>query len=153
MQLVVLPGGHVAVIESSAMIERNIEDVFDYLVDLRNELEWNPGVESMVKLTDGPIGIGTRYLAKWKQSKRIEVECVAFDRPHSWAYTNGGPVSVTFTATLVPHPTGTRLVARFEARPHGWMRLAFPAFMQIMKRQERENMTNLKRTLEAAASR
>jgi uncharacterized protein YndB with AHSA1/START domain len=142
-----------AVIESSTVIERDIEDVFDYLVDLRSELEWNPGVVSMAKLTDGPVGIGTRYLAKWKQSKRIEVECVAFDRPHSWAYTNGGPVSVKFAVTLAPHPTGTRLVARFDARPNGWMRLAFPVFMLIMKRQERENMKNLKRTLEEPARR
>lgn len=142
-----------AVIESSAVIERNVEDVFDYLIDLRHELEWNPGVESMEKLTDGPIGIGTRFLAKWKQSKHVEVECVALDRPHSWAYTNGGPVSVTLTVTLAPHPTGTRLGSRFEARPHGWMRLAFPVFMLIMKRQERENMVNLKRALEAAARR
>jgi uncharacterized protein YndB with AHSA1/START domain len=139
-----------AVIESSTVIERNAEDVFDYLSDLRNELEWNPGVESMEKITDGPVGIGTRYLAKWRQSKRIEVECVAFDRPRSWSYTNGGPVSVTFTAALTPHPTGTSLVVRFDARPHGWMRLAFPVFMQIMKRQERANMVNLKKALEAA---
>ena len=142
-----------AVIESSTVIERDIEDVFDYLVDLRSELEWNPGVESMAKLTDGPVGIGTRYLAKWKQSKRIEVECVAFDRPRSWTYTNGGPVSVTFAVNLAPDPAGTRLVARFDARPHGWMRLAFPVFMLIMKRQERENMRNLKRALEAPARR
>jgi len=142
-----------AVIESSTLIKRSPEDVFDYLVDLRNELEWNPGVVSMEKLTDGPIGVGTRYLAKWKQSQRIEVECVAFDRPHRWAYTNGGPVSVTFTVTLTPYQTGTRLVARFDARPRGWMRLVFPVFMLVMKRQERANMVNIRRNLERSAAR
>ena len=53
-----------AVIENSVQIERSPEDVFDYLVDLRNELEWNPDVESMKKLTDGPISVGTKFLAK-----------------------------------------------------------------------------------------
>jgi uncharacterized protein YndB with AHSA1/START domain len=141
------------VIESSTLIKRRPEDVFDYLVDLRNELEWNPGVVSMEKLTDGPIGVGTRYVAKWKQSQRIEVECVAFDRPHRWTYTNGGPVTVTFTATLTPHQTGTRLVASFDARPRGWMRLVFPVFVLVMKRQERANMVNIRRTLERSAAR
>jgi uncharacterized protein YndB with AHSA1/START domain len=142
-----------AVIESSTLIKRGPDEVFDYLVDLRNELEWNPGVVSMEKLTDGPIGVGTRYLAKWKQSQRIEVECVAFDRPRRWVYTNGGPVAVTFTGTLTPHQTGTRLVVSFDARPRGWMRLVFPVFVLVMKRQERENMVNIRRTLERSAAR
>jgi uncharacterized protein YndB with AHSA1/START domain len=142
-----------AVIESSTLIKRGPDEVFDYLVDLRNELEWNPGVVSMEKLTDVPIGVGTRYLAKWKQSQRIEVECVAFDRPRRWVYTNGGPVAVTFTGTLTPHQTGTRLVVSFDARPRGWMRLVFPVFVLVMKRQERENMVNIRRTLERSAAR
>jgi hypothetical protein len=62
-------------------------------------------------------------------------------------------VSVTLTVTLTPHPPGTRLVSRFDARPHGWMRLVFPMFIQIMKRQERANMVNLKRVLEGSATR
>ncbi len=44
-----------AVIQNTTLIDRGPEEVFDYLVDLRNELEWNPGVESMKKLTDDPL--------------------------------------------------------------------------------------------------
>ncbi len=138
-----------ATIESTVQIERSPEDVFDYLVDLRNELEWNPGVESMQKLTEGPVGMGTRYRAKWKQSKHIEVECTAFDRPHRWIYVNGGPVSVTLTVNLTAAGTGTRLVSTFDAHAHGLMRLGFPIFLRIMRRQEAENMSNLKRRLES----
>jgi uncharacterized protein YndB with AHSA1/START domain len=138
-----------AIIASTVHIERAPEDVFDYLVDLRNELEWNPGVESMEKLTEGPVGMGTRYRAKWKQSKHIEVECTAFDRPHGWVYVNGGPVSVTLTINLAADGTGTRLVSTFDGHPHGLMRLGFPVFLRIMRRQEAENMSNLKRKLES----
>ena len=140
-----------AVIKNTVHIERAPEDVFDYLVDLRNELEWNPGVESMEKLTNGPIGIGTRYLAKWKQSKHIEVECVEYERPRRWVYVNGGPVSVRFTINLTPHGTGTQMNCTFDANPNGWFRLVFPVFFQIMKRQERQNMTRLKVALEQSA--
>jgi uncharacterized protein YndB with AHSA1/START domain len=138
-----------AVIENTVLIERTPEDVFDYLVDLRNELEWNPGVESMRLLTEGPVGIGTRYLAKWKQSGHIEVECIEFAPPLRWAYHNGGPVSITLTVNLERHGAGTRMATTFDAQPHGWMRLVFPVFVQIMKRQEKANMINLKKTLEA----
>jgi hypothetical protein len=70
-----------AVIENTVQIDRSPEEAFDYLVDLRNELEWNPGVQSMEKLTEGPIGVGTRFLAKWKQSQLIEVECIRLRTP------------------------------------------------------------------------
>src|SRR6185436_110761 len=85
-----------AVIENRVQIDRVVEEVFDYLVDLRNELEWNPDTQSMEKLTDGPIGVGTIFLAKWKQSQLIKVECIRFERPYRWAYANGGPLAVVF---------------------------------------------------------
>src|SRR5262245_28208303 len=117
-----------AVIESTTLIDRTAEEVFDYCADLRNELEWNPGGQSMEKLTPGPIGVGTRYLAKWKQGPHVQVECTRFDPPREWTYGNGGPVAVTFTARLTPEAGGTRLRVAFDARPQGWFRLAFPVF-------------------------
>ena len=87
-------GFAVAVIENSVLIRRPIEEVFEYLTDLRNELSWNPQCRSMEKVGDGPVGLGTTFRAKWKQSPLIEVVCTAFDRPRSWQYTNGGPIAV-----------------------------------------------------------
>jgi hypothetical protein len=137
-----------AVIESVVEIGRRPEDVFDYIVDMTNELEWNPDVESMEKLTDGPAGAGTKYLAKWTQSGKIEVECVRADRPRHVTFVNGGPVEVRLDVTLEPVGSATRLLARFDARPRGLFWLVFPIFLLVMKRQERKNMLNLKKALE-----
>ncbi|MEY2455013.1 MAG: hypothetical protein QOK06_107, partial [Acidimicrobiaceae bacterium] len=60
-----------AVIESAALIDSSPEQVFDYLSDPVNELEWNPKVEIMERLTVGPIGVGTRWRAKWSKSKVV----------------------------------------------------------------------------------
>lgn len=139
-----------AVIENSVQIDRSPAEVFDYLVDLRNELEWNPDVQSMEKLTDGPIGVGTKFLAKWKQSRQIEVECIRFERPRRWAYSNGGPLSVVFDVTLTPQGTGTWLAARFDARPHGLLKLFFPVLLRQLRRAEKQNMQHIKNVLEKA---
>jgi carbon monoxide dehydrogenase subunit G len=139
-----------AVIESQVEIERAPEDVFDYIVDMTNELKWNPGVESMEKVTDGPAGQGTKYLAKWKQSGKIEVRCVEAERPRRVRFVNGGPIEVDLAVTLEATARGTRLEARFDARPRGLFRLVFPIFVMIMRRQEAENMVNLKKALEGA---
>ena len=135
-------------LQNSVTINRPQEVVFDYCVDLSNELEWNPDVQSMEKLTDGPVRLGTKYRAKWTRSRHIICECTRFDRPNSWTYVNGGPVEVTLKITLTPDGSGTRLVSSFDARPKGLFRLVFPIFIRVMRRTERANMTHIKAHLE-----
>jgi hypothetical protein len=138
-----------AVIRNQTMLACTPERAFDYCVDIRNELEWNPTAVSMEKLTDGPIGLGTTFLARWKGApSALEVECTEFDRPRRWVHVNGGPVAVTFTGRVEAAGDGTRLSVEFDARPAGWFRLVFPLFILMMKRQEKANMTHLRDALE-----
>jgi carbon monoxide dehydrogenase subunit G len=137
-----------AVIENSVQINRSPEEVFDYCVDLRNELEWNPDVQSMEKVTDGPIGVGSKFLAKWKQSEQVEVECTRFNRPHGWTHVNGGPLAVVFDAAVTPQGAGSQLAVRFDARPNGLLKLIFPVLLQVLKRAEQRNMQCIKHALE-----
>ena len=58
------------VISNSVEIRCTPEEAFDYLSDHRNELEWNPGIESIDKLTDGPVGLGTKYLREVRPEGR-----------------------------------------------------------------------------------
>ena len=136
------------VIKNSTLIDCTPEQAFDYLVDIRNELEWNPGAQSMEKITPGPVALGTRFVAKWKQSRQLEVECIDFDRPHHWAHRNGGPVHVTVSCRLKPENGKTRLYADFDARPKGWFLLVFPLFLLVMRKEEKANMTRLRDAVE-----
>jgi hypothetical protein len=102
----------------------------------------------MVKLTNGPVPVDTRYRAEWKAGPRVELEAVVFDRPRAWSVHNGGPIELLFTCTLDPVPEGTRLTASFKLTPHGVFRLLYPTFRLNFQRQEKENMGYLKETLE-----
>ena len=66
---------------TETVIRRPPQDVFDYCSDLRSELQWNPKVNYVEKLTDGPVRVGTRYRARWANSGPTAVEVVQFDRP------------------------------------------------------------------------
>ena len=137
------------VITNQTVVACPPEELFDYCVDIRNELEWNPTAKSMEKLTDGPVAIGTRFLARWKGApSAIEVECLEFERPLRWVHNNGGPIAVTFTGTVEPVDGGSLLRARFDARPSGWFRVVFPAFVVMARRQEKANMTHLRHAVE-----
>jgi Polyketide cyclase / dehydrase and lipid transport len=141
-----------AVISNSVMIRCQMETVFDYLSDHRNELDWNPAIETIEKLTDGPVGLGTKFGAKWKSSPHVVVEIVEYDRPHRWATHNGGPIEATVSFRLEPVELGTMLYADFEAVPHGWFRLIFPLFLARLRKQERANMSCLRDALEQRVS-
>lgn len=136
------------VIRNSVVIRCTPEEAFDYLSDHRAELDWNPKCEVMEKLTDGPVGLGTKYRAKWKTSPHVELETVQFERPRTWTMHNGGPIEVTFTCRFEPHMKGTKLFAEFQPRPHGWFRLVFPLFLLIIRREEKANMVNIREELE-----
>ncbi|WP_157984489.1 SRPBCC family protein [Lentzea terrae] len=136
------------VLHNSVLIRCSPEEAFDYLSDLRAELEWNPGCQSMEKITEGPVGVGTRFRAKWKSSPLVEVEFTRYDRPRSWSAHNGGPIEVSFTCHLEPVPEGTLLRAEFAPRPHGWFRLVFPLFLLVISREEKANMIRIREALE-----
>ena len=108
----------------------------------------DPKCEVMEKPTDGPVGLGTRYRAKWKSSPYVELGTITFDRPRSSTMHNGAPIDVTFTCRLEPVPEGTLLQAAFEPTPHGWFRLIFPIFLLVIRREERANMGHLRNAVE-----
>jgi len=137
------------VITNSVQIRCTPEEAFDYLSDIRNELEWNPGVESVEKLSDGPVGLGTKFLAKWKAApKPVEVELIAFDRPRGWTGHNGGPFEVTLTCRLEPGQDGTTLHTAFDVQAHGVFRVIFPIFLRKIRKEEAANMSYIKEALE-----
>jgi hypothetical protein len=140
---------NMTLIRNTTLINRPIEEVFDFAVDSRNELEWNPKVRAMTKLTDGPIGLGTRMAAKWTMSGHLELVCTEYERPYRWAWVNGGPIAVTLSVTLSEEAGGTRLRAAFDARAHGLARLFFPVFIRLMRKDEARNMDYLKACLES----
>ena len=40
---------------------RSQQEAFDFLSDFTSTAEWDPGVVRAAKLTDGPVGVGTRF--------------------------------------------------------------------------------------------
>ncbi len=141
------------VISNSVTIGCRPIEAFDYLSDLRNELEWNPAIQSIKKITDGPIGRGTQFEAKWKSSPRLVVEMIEYEPPNRWVTHNGGPIEVTVRFRLTPTEGGTTLHADFDAVPHGWFKLIFPVFLKRMRKEERANMSYLREALERRVSR
>ena len=142
------------VIENVIEIARTPEDVFDYLSDLGNEVRWNPDCLSMEQLTEGPVEVGTRFRAKWKQGPVIFPEVTAYVRPRNWTYENGGPIACVLDITLEPTSSGgTRLTSRGTWSANGLAKLFFPVFIRTMRKAEVQVLANARRALEASQDR
>ena len=135
-------------IRNSTVLQATPEEAFDYLSDLRSELEWNPVCESAEKLTDGPIDVGTKFRMVWERTPEQVVEVLEYERPHTWTMHSVGDLEVTFTGTLEPVDEGTRLQVDFDATPHGWFRLLFPVFVVFLRRHEKQNMVRIRDAFE-----
>lgn len=138
------------VLANTVDVAAPIEDVFDYLSDLRNEQTWNPKMKAVELLTAEPVGAGSRYRARWAGSGDLTVEYLDYLRPTSWASTAPGtPMTVDFAARLTPLANGTHCDFRMEIVPHGAMVLLAPVLAGWLQRQEATNMRYLKARCES----
>jgi uncharacterized protein YndB with AHSA1/START domain len=140
-------------IQGEVLIRRPAAEVFDFVADERNEPTYNRDMLGSEKVTDGPIGLGTRFRATMRSRRRplrMDIEYTGFDRPHRIASTTRmAAADFTGTVTFTPTPVGTRLRWSWEARPKGAVRLLAPLFGPIGARQERRTWTALRDHLQA----
>lgn len=57
-------------VQCSLTIARPVDEVFAILADQRNEPRYNPRMASVTKLSEGPIGAGTRFAQRYGSGAR-----------------------------------------------------------------------------------
>lgn len=139
-------------IEGEILIERSVEEVFDFVADQRNEPRFNPRMLSAEKITPGPVAVGTQFRAETTTMGRtaeMTIELTAYERPTRLASsTHLSTMEIVGTLTFDPVPQGTRLRWSWALGLRGAMKLMTPIIVRIGQRQERTIWTNLKHLLE-----
>lgn len=132
-------------------IDAPAEAVFRFCSDLRNELLWNPDAEYVVKVTEGPVGVGTRFRARWNNLGSVAVDVVEYEPPHGWAtFSCAAGLDVTVLGRVVAKGHRSVYTTRVEVQPVGVARLYAPLAVLAMHRQEIRNMRLIRKTLEEA---
>jgi hypothetical protein len=140
-------------IDGEIVINRPLEEVFDFVADERNEPRYNPRMLRAEKLSPGPVGLGTRFRAEMTSRRRLVVmtiENTGYDRPRRLASTTRlSTMDIRGTLTFDPVAAGTRMRWAWDLQPHGLLNLMTPVVARIGARQEQTIWANLKRLLEA----
>jgi uncharacterized protein YndB with AHSA1/START domain len=148
------PPGRRGVVENAVAIDRDPAAVFAFMTDPRHEPGWNPQLLAVEQLTDGPIGVGTRFRMRFGHGVGdSSVTYTAFDPPYRWAGTSSAAqLDVRLEGAVDATGAGSRLVIRTRLLPHGPLRLLTPLLRRYMQRTWDHNLAVIKAQLENHAS-
>ena len=137
---------------ASVTIARPVEDVFAYVTDVTNDPAWHSDILEARKATEGPVGVGTKWHAKFKPSMGIsegDMEVVTFE-PNRRQVMRGeiGPMHPTLTYLLEPSDGGTKFTRHVQIRVSGMMKVMQPMMAMMVPKQNKGFLANLKRVLE-----
>ena len=140
-------------LERSVDIGRPAEDVFAYLMDVKNNIQWEKSVVEMEYTSEGPVGVGStgRRVEKMMGTDESDWEITEYEENKRVAMKFESPKfrgNVGFD--LEPTDAGTRLVFRMRGEVKGMVsKLLMPLFMPMVRRQVRGNFDTLKGILES----
>lgn len=125
-----------ATTENTIDVAAPAEELFDLVVDVRNEPRWNPQMLHVDMLTTEPVGAGTTFRVKFGRGVGDAlIEDTRVDRPHSWAAVSRSRVlDVESEGQISEIPSGCRLTIRTRLRPRGILRVLTPALGWWMRR-------------------
>jgi uncharacterized membrane protein len=140
-------------IEHTLTIDRPVEEVWDYLMDARNDPVWMTHVVEVGRGADQPMEPGLEIDETVKfLGRRLPVTMKVTEhepKRRSAIELTGSPVPGRGSYELEPVDGGTRLTATLETDAHGFFKLAEPVFARMARRDFAGNFATLKDLLEA----
>jgi uncharacterized protein YndB with AHSA1/START domain len=133
-------------------ISRSPKEVFDFITSSDNAPKVVQSVKSMVKLSEGPVRIGTRYretrLMNGKE-QHAELEVAAYEPNQKYAMKNvTDGIETVYRYTFHPEADGTRVDLVCEVKAAGLKKFMLPLVVSILKKEDGDHLQRLKKALE-----
>jgi len=140
--------------ESTVLIERPVEEVFGFVVDLTNVPSIDPRVQSVQKTSEGSIDASTTFRMRQKaphlgKAREASVRYTAV-KPNRKIDLKArvGPSSTTARLTFERADGGTRVRVRGKPNPGGPLKVISSLSPRQGQQKWDERLARLKRTLE-----
>ncbi|MGP7816982.1 SRPBCC family protein [Niallia sp. 01092] len=139
--------------QASAVIAKPVDLVFSYMVNLRNAPEYMKAVVETNKITDGSIGVGTKYqeTRKVRGKKAVaEIEFLSFEENVSYkTRSNSNGLIVDYEYEFSEVEEGTKV--QFKAKLHVkglMMKLTKRMLVNILRAEDGDHLQRVKANLE-----
>jgi uncharacterized protein YndB with AHSA1/START domain len=138
-------------VEKSVVIDRPVDEVFNFLTAEGNYTKWQSGVEQVIEGAQRNV-VGSQFTEVRKfmgQEMRTTLQLTEFVPNALWvAKVIKGPVPYTVTMTLDGTGDGTRLTTCVEGEPKGFFKLAEGMVAGQLEKSLTEDSQKLKEILE-----
>lgn len=140
-------------LSASIDIDRPVAEVFDYVMDVRHDVEWRTGIDESAFTSPESLGVGTTGSTRADNNGReMVVTWTVFEYQRGvlarWTL-DSGPILGTGGYICEPAGSGTRFTLEAHVTPAGWYRLLGPIFGVIGRRGNRADVQKLKEILES----
>lgn len=142
-------------VETSVVINRPVEEVFEYMGDPSNNVQWQSGTIESKQTSEGPRGVGTTTQSVTQfLGKRLEfaAEVTEYEPNRRVGFNvTSGPFPFSGTTIFEEVEGGTKVTLEAEADVSGVFKLAEPIVARTAQRQFDNNYLTLKDVLEVGA--
>jgi carbon monoxide dehydrogenase subunit G len=127
------------------------EAVFDYVADFATTQEWDPGIDTSRKTSEGPVGLGSEFDVRASfMGRKLETKyrIVGYERPKE-VVIKGGTSQFTSTDTIgvAAVGDGVRIDYRAVFELSGLLRLAEPFLKGTFAKLADKAVAGLEKTL------
>ena len=143
-------------VQGDIVIDRPIDEVFDFVADERNEPGYNPQMTRAEMVTQEPIGVGSKFHSVMTGVGRgadMTIEFTEFDRPHRLgSATHISNMDINGTLVFEAQGQSTKMKWLWNIEPRGFLKLLGPVVRRMGERQELAIWTGLKKVMEAQSA-
>ena len=141
-------------ITQSMTVNRPVEEVWHFISNFENATRWSRGVLEARQTSDGPLGAGSTLQTVVKafgRRRTADYLVTEYEPNHAFAFeVTAGPMTSRARYSVEPAGAGTRLTASGEAQARGLYKLLGPVLVRTLERHSQDDLSNLKRILEAS---
>jgi uncharacterized membrane protein len=142
-------------VETSVVINRPVDEVFEFVANIENLPQWAGPVLEAKQTSEGPVGVGTTQTQVAQLlGRRVETsQEVTEYEPNKKLSTKStsGPIPIEVHYTFEPVAEDTRVKMEGNVDAGGFFKLAEPIVARMLKRQTEADSSTLKELLEAQA--
>jgi carbon monoxide dehydrogenase subunit G len=141
-----------ALLQETLEVARPLDEVFAFVGDFANTKDWDPGVSDSQKVTDGPVGVGTRYAVDVVFGSRtlpMTYEVTTWDPPNRVVLRGeGSTVTAVDDIRFEAIERGTRVRYSADLRLKGLLKLAEPFMKGRFDKTGKNAIAGMRRSLE-----
>ena len=138
-------------IQASATVNRPLEEVFRFMTNNQNALQWQSGLLE-ARVTNDVVGVGKTWVDVVQVlGQRIEIasELTEFAPLRTVGFkSTSGPIPLEGRYAFEPDGAGTKVTFTMQGEAGGFFKLAEPIVARSTQRQWETNLANLKDLLE-----